>query len=104
MNNRVLSFNSLVDYKQHQIRSRSLNKSFGIELPMMIYALDKGESISEELTSLTKLIQVTDGVLEILLDGQSHQLAAGEMIVISPMTMHGLQAHRPCKFVQMETV
>ncbi|MCB5953917.1 cupin domain-containing protein [Enterococcus sp. CWB-B31] len=104
MNNTVVSLNKLIDYKNGQIRSRNLHKTFNIKLPLMIYALDKGESISVEQTNLTKLIQIIDGSLEVTIENEPHYLKTGELIVITPKVLHEIKADEQCKFLQIETL
>ena len=99
----ILPLHELVDYKKGQIRSRVLRKALGVELPITIFALDEGESISAEQTALTKLIQIIDGTLEIWIEEDCFFLRTGELITISPNTQHKIKAKEQCKFLQIES-
>lgn len=100
--NEVYELAQLIDYREHQISSRSLSSRLNMELPITIFAADAGESISEEQTSLTKLIQVIDGSLKIIINGEVILLEAGEIYAIPADTFHELQADSRCKFLQIE--
>lgn len=99
----IFALNDLVNYQKKQIRSRNLSKKFAMDLPMMIYAADKEESISLEETTATKLIQVIDGVLAVTTESDDYTASQGELVVIPPETFHELRAITPCKFLQIET-
>ncbi|WP_225047924.1 hypothetical protein [Lacticaseibacillus kribbianus] len=98
----TLALADLIDYRDHQIASKSFGRKLNIALPFVAYALDAGESISNEVSTMTRLIQVTDGTLTVMTDGP-HPVATGELIVIPAGTLHALVAHARCKFIQIET-
>lgn len=103
MNPEVFSLNSLIDYHNHQISSRGLSRKLNTELPITIYALDAGESISNEQTSLTKLIQIIDGSLVVNMNGETFPLNQGEIMAIPANTLHEIQANHRCKYLQIES-
>lgn len=99
----IYDLEKLIDYRDHQIRSRKLSKKFGISLPMVLFALDQGESISNESTTFTKMIQVIDGNLTVELADELRHVKKAEWLVIEPNTLHALKAEEKCKFLQIET-
>ncbi|WP_262315308.1 hypothetical protein [Lacticaseibacillus parakribbianus] len=98
----TLALAELIDYRDHQIASKSFGRKLNIALPFVAYALDAGESISNEQSRLTRLIQVVDGTLTVVQDGAT-AVPTGAMIVIPAGTPHALEARTRCKFIQMET-
>ncbi|MTD40243.1 acetate kinase [Erwinia sp. CPCC 100877] len=103
MQNKPIQLAKLINYGSGQIRSRSLSKRLEIELPLVIYSVAKAESISAEMTSLTKIIQIIDGTLEVTLAGNKYALSQGEMLVVAPHTLHEIYGIEECKFLQIET-
>ncbi|MFK4567688.1 AraC family ligand binding domain-containing protein [Enterococcus sp. UD-01] len=103
MRNKPIRLAELIKYGNGQIRSRSLSKRLEIELPLVIYSVAKAESISAEMTSLTKIIQIIDGSLEVALEGNKYVLSQGEMLVVAPNTLHEIYGIDECKFLQIET-
>ncbi|WP_461226046.1 cupin domain-containing protein [Lacticaseibacillus suihuaensis] len=99
----TLALAELIDYRDHQIASKSFGRKLNIALPFVAYALDAGESISNEQSTLTRLIQVVDGTLTVVNDGVPTAVPTGAMIVIPAGTPHALEARTRCKFIQMET-
>lgn len=93
----------LVKYHEHQIASRSLSKKLDLKEQLMIYAFDQGESISQESSTQTKLLEVLEGKLEVnFADGTKETLQALELLTIPATKKHGLLALGPCKFIQLE--
>lgn len=99
----IYDLEALIEYRDHQIRSRKLSKKFDVELPMQLFAFDEGESISNESTDLTKMIQVLDGTLIAELSKEKITVEEGKWLVIPPNTLHSLRADKRCKFLQIET-
>lgn len=99
----VYTLSELIDYRDHQISSRSLDRKFNMGLPMVLYALDAGESISRELTDKMKFMQIIDGVLQVDIAGEKHVLKQGEVIIVAAGTPHEIHATERCKFLQIET-
>ena len=98
-----IELDKLIQYREHQIASKSLTRKLDIELPFMVYAMDAGESISNEQSSLTRIIQVLDGTLTVVIDQEDNQVSANQMLVIPAGTLHEFQARQQCQFIQLET-
>ncbi|KRL84792.1 acetate kinase [Ligilactobacillus apodemi] len=98
-----LNLPELVNYHNQQIASRSLAKKLGITAQMLVYALDEGESISQESSSQVKLIEVLEGDLAVeLADNTKETLSALDLLTIPAGQKHGLMALTRCKFLQLE--
>ncbi|AXQ79002.1 acetate kinase [Streptococcus chenjunshii] len=99
-----INLNQMVDYHDAQITSRSLSKKLGLTAPIMIYAMDKEETISGEQSPQTKLIQVLAGCLEVTMgdDEAPQKLTAQDLLVIQPQQLHAFKAAQKCKFLQIE--
>lgn len=94
---------ALVKYHENQIASRALAKKLGLKNQLMIYAFAPGESISQESSMQTKLLEVLEGKLEVIFeDGTKETLAALELLTIPAGKKHELVALGPCKFLQLE--
>lgn len=98
-----LVLNDLIQYREHQITSKTLTRKLEIKLPFTAYAMDAGESISQEQSSLTRLIQVVDGVLTVTQADKEQVVSVGELVVIPAGTLHALVAQQQCQFIQFET-
>ncbi|MFD1392743.1 cupin domain-containing protein [Lacticaseibacillus jixianensis] len=98
-----LALASLVPYRDYQIASRSLARRLGITLPLAVYAMAAGETISTETASRTRLLQCLDGVLTVDFTDHSTTVESGTLLVIPAGTPHALRAAQPCKFMQIES-
>lgn len=98
-----LNLHELIKYREHQIASKSFTRKLGVQLPFMVYAMDAGESISNEQSTLTRLLHVIDGTLTVIIADEPHEVTAGEMLVVPAGTLHELKANQKCQFMQFET-
>ncbi|WP_125702485.1 cupin domain-containing protein [Lacticaseibacillus daqingensis] len=98
----LLTLADTIQYREHSIASRSFGRKLGIALPFVAYALDAGESISHEQSTLTRLIQVVAGTLTVVTDVAT-TVHTGQLLVVPANTLHELRAVERCKFIQMET-
>lgn len=99
----ILSPAELINYHEQQITSRSLSRKLGIDAPMTLYALDQAETISNETSTLVKLIQILEGRLEVTIEpGDKSELTVGELMMIPAGQLHNLKAKTPCKILQLE--
>lgn len=102
MDKMVYPLTEMIDYRDRQIASRSLSRLFNVDLPVVLFALDDRESISNEQTEHTKLIHVLEGTLELTMEEESISLTPGVMMAVPPNTLHAILAKSQCKFLQME--
>ena len=91
------SFDNSIDYSDMAIVSKHvLKKEAGT---ISLFAFDKGEGLSEHSTPYDALVQIVDGRAEIIIDGQSNILDAGECIVMPANVPHALKAVKRFKMV-----
>lgn len=86
----VLNLASLVEYSEGGVISKQLIKS-----PVgnvTLFSFDKGEGLSEHRAPFDAIVQVLEGVVDIVLDGKVFTLKAGESIVFPANAPHALTA------------
>ena len=86
----VLNLASLVEYSEGGVISKQLIKS-----PVgnvTLFSFDKGEGLSEHRAPFDAIVQVLEGVVNIVLDGKVFTLKAGESIVFLANAPHALTA------------
>jgi len=89
----------LVDYREHRIISLALSAEDATTL--VLFAMDRGESISEEFSSGLEMIAVLEGSLEVVIGTDVFHPKEGEMIAVPPLAPHALKADERCKFLQI---
>lgn len=57
-----------------------------------VFAFDQGQGLSEHTAPFDALVLVLEGVAEITISGQAHQLQSGEMILMPASEPHSLRA------------
>lgn len=87
---KVLDMSSLVVYQQGQIVSRTLvqNKAVSITL----FAFDAGEEISSHESSGDALVYILDGCASVTVGDSTHNLQAGQSIVMPAGIPHAVMA------------
>lgn len=64
-----------------------------------LFAFDKGEGLSEHTAPFDAIVQIIDGKADIILNGQSNLLDAGESIIMPANIPHALKAVEPFKMI-----
>ena len=59
-----------------------------------LFAFDAGQGLSEHTAPFDALVLVLDGEAEITIAGQTHRVAAGEMILMPANQPHALSARQ----------
>lgn len=91
------SFNDSIGYASKAVVSKHiLKKETG---NISLFAFDKGEGLSEHTAPFDALVYIVDGKAEIIINGQSHMLDAGETIVMPADVPHALKAAEKFKMV-----
>jgi len=67
-----------------------------------LFAFDKGEFLSEHTAPFDAIVQVLDGVGEVVIDGISAQLNVGESIIMPANVRHAVNA--PERFKMLLTM
>ena len=90
MKSEIQSINDVVHYQDGTVVSKAIiNKKSG---SVTFFAFDKDQGLSEHTAPFDALIQVLDGNAEIIISGKSHQLKAGEMIIMPADEPHAVKA------------
>ena len=80
----------LVAYQPGAIVSRIVLKKPGGSVTL--FAFGRGESLSEHSTPHDALVYIVDGAADIVLDGETHRVAAGETIMLPAHVPHAVAA------------
>lgn len=91
------SFNDSVNYSDGSIVSKILlrNEKGNVTL----FAFDQGEFLSEHTAPYDALVQIFDGKAEVVIDGVSNLLVAGESIIMPANIPHSLMATEQFKML-----
>ncbi len=87
----------LVEYQEQSIVSRTL-----IARPtgtVTLFAFDAGQGLSEHTAPFNALVYILDGKAEVTVSGVSHQVSAGEIILLPAGEPHALQAQERFKML-----
>jgi quercetin dioxygenase-like cupin family protein len=84
-----------IDYQSGGIVSKQLIKTATGNVTL--FAFDAGQSLSEHTSPYEALVTVLEGVAEITIGGESHALAAGDVIALPPSVPHGVTARERFK-------
>ena len=87
----------LVNYQDVAIVSRELMKKPSGNVTL--FAFDEGQGLSEHTAPFDALVQVLEGETEILISGKSHQLQAGDIILMPAGQPHAVKALKRFKMI-----
>ncbi|RCW17063.1 hypothetical protein CAC02_05250 [Streptococcus gallolyticus] len=97
----IKDLKTLVRYHEGQIASRSLNKRLELANAITLYAMAKGERISQESSHNAKLIYVLEGKLQLTADSVVVKLPPDSLETIPAQLLHDFLALEDCKFLQI---
>ena len=87
----------LVDYQAGAVVSREiLSQPTGT---VTLFAFDQGQGLSEHTAPFDALVHIIDGQAEITISGESHTVAAGEIILMPAHQPHALRATQRFKMM-----
>ena len=93
----AFNLNDHVTYQEGSVVSKTLlDKKIGT---LTLFAFAAGQGLSEHTAPFDAVVQILDGTAAITIDGQLHQVKAGEMIVMPANRPHSLQAEVPFKML-----
>ncbi|MGE5415779.1 MAG: cupin domain-containing protein [Acidobacteriota bacterium] len=93
----AVSAKGYIDYQSGSVVSKTLiNQPTGT---VTLFAFDQGQGLSEHTAPFDALVQVLDGKAEIIIEGQSHQVAEGDMIIMPAHKPHALKANERFKMM-----
>jgi len=94
---KVLEMDSLVEYQQGQVVSRTLAQ--GRNLSLTLFAFDKGEEISSHSSGGDAMVYILDGEADITIGEQVYNVKKGETIVMPAGIPHALLAKERFKML-----
>jgi quercetin dioxygenase-like cupin family protein len=87
----------LIDYQEASVVSRTLiDKKAGT---VTLFAFDEEQGLSEHTAPYDALVQIIDGEAEITIQGKTHHLKEGEMIIMPSKKQHALKATKRFKML-----
>ncbi|MEX2189882.1 MAG: cupin domain-containing protein [Bacteroidota bacterium] len=92
-----MSVLELVNYQDGAVVSRELIKKPAASVTA--FAFDAGQGLSEHTAPFDALVQVVEGVVEIIISGQPFELQSGEMILMPADQPHALKAVERFKMI-----
>jgi len=93
----VAKLADLIDYQEASVVSRTLiDKKAGT---VTLFAFDEQQGLSEHTTPYNAMVQIIDGEAEITIQGKTHHLKDGEMIIMSANKPHALKAVKRFKML-----
>ncbi|MEI6764331.1 MAG: cupin domain-containing protein [Bacteroidota bacterium] len=96
----VLAFAELADYSENGIVSkRVIDKKTG---NITLFAFDREQRLSEHTAPFDAMVQVIEGEAEIIIDGKSNMVKAGEAIIMPAGIRHAVNA--PVRFKMLLTM
>lgn len=94
---KVLNMESLVEYGEGQVVSRTLSQ--GKTISITLFAFDEGEEISSHSSSGDAMVYLLDGQAEITIGEEKFNIEKGETIVMPAGIPHALQAVKRFKML-----
>ena len=91
------SYDKNISYAEKAVVSKIVLKNDKGDISL--FAFDKGEGLSEHSSPFDALVYIVDGSAEIIINGNSNMLKAGESIIMPSNTPHALKAVEPFKMV-----
>jgi quercetin dioxygenase-like cupin family protein len=97
LKSKPFTIENLIDYQENSVVSREIiRKETGT---VTIFAFDKGEGLSEHTAPFDAMVQVVDGIAEIIISGNKNVVKSGEMIIMPGNVPHALNAVERFKMV-----
>ncbi|MGE5041705.1 MAG: cupin domain-containing protein [Candidatus Levyibacteriota bacterium] len=86
-----------IQYQEGSVVSKEIvNKPAGT---VTLFAFDKGQGLSEHTTPYDALVMVVDGIADITVNGQNHEVKTGEMLLMPAHSPHALKAPEQFKML-----
>jgi len=94
---RALTLSELVSYQDGSVVSKTLiDKKIGT---VTMFSFGAGQGLSEHTVPYDAFVQVVDGEAEVVINGEAHTVAAGQMIIMPANIPHELKAVKPFKML-----
>jgi len=92
-----VKLDGLLQYQEGSVVSRVLLKKPTGNIT--VFAFDEGEGLSEHTTPHDAVVEILDGVAEITIGGETHQVQKGEGLLLPAGIPHALRAKTPFKML-----
>jgi quercetin dioxygenase-like cupin family protein len=93
----TLTLKEMITYQDGSVVSRTLiDKKVGT---LTLFAFDAGQGLSEHTAPYDATIQVIDGEAEVIIEGKSHAVAAGQLIIMPANRPHSVRANQRFKML-----
>jgi quercetin dioxygenase-like cupin family protein len=93
----TLTLNDLIAYQEGSVVSRTLiDKKVGT---LTLFAFGAGQGLSEHTAPYDATIQVIDGEAEVIIEGTSYAVKAGQMIIMPANRPHEVRANERFKML-----
>jgi quercetin dioxygenase-like cupin family protein len=79
------------------IVSRTLARSAGGNVT--VFAFDRGQALAEHSAPFDALVHLLEGALVVIIAGEEHPLAPGDLIIMPADVPHAVRAPEPAKWV-----
>ena len=80
----------IIEYQKDAVVSKTIiKKKMGT---ITVFAFDKEQELSEHTAPFDALVQVLDGKVDVIIDGDSNIVQGGEMIIMPANKPHALKA------------
>ena len=86
----VAKLSELIDYQDGSIVSKEIIKNE--KGTVTLFAFDKGQGLSEHTAPFDALVYNFDGKAEVIIEGKTHLLETGEIIIMPANKPHALKA------------
>ncbi|MGA2298456.1 MAG: cupin domain-containing protein [FCB group bacterium] len=87
-----------IEYEPHSVVNKTIiKKPTG---KVSIIAVDDGEVLEEKIIPFDTVDVIIEGAVEIIIDGEPHELDAGEAIIIPAHTSNKIIAKKRFKMIQ----
>ncbi len=97
LNEIPIKLSNFVQYQKGSIVSREIvKKPTGT---VTVFAFDVGQGLSEHTAPFDALVQIIDGEGEITINGVSHIVKSGEIIIMPANKPHAVKADMPFKMI-----
>jgi quercetin dioxygenase-like cupin family protein len=94
---KVFNYKDAVRFANEAVVSRTIIKKPSGNITLFAFA--KGQALSEHTAPFDALVYIVEGIAEIIIDGQSHNLNEGESIIMPANIPHAVTAIENFKMV-----
>ncbi len=91
------SYSNEINYAEKAIVSKHVLKNASGNISL--FAFDKGEGLSEHTAPFDAIVHIVNGKADVIIDGNSNILKAGEVIIMPANIPHALTAVEKFKMV-----